>query len=150
MKKLFASLALMSVVFLAVANNPKVKETSKPIDLDHKSFIENVFDFENNDQWKYIGDKPAIIDFWASWCGPCRQISPVLADLAAEYGGEIYVYKVNVDEQKEIARAFGIQSLPTILFVPMDEQPQAVLGAAPKAKLRETVDTVLLKKEKKN
>lgn len=150
MKKLFASLALMSVVFLAVANNPKVKETSKPIDLDHKSFIENVFDFENNDQWKYIGDKPAIIDFWASWCGPCRQISPVLADLAAEYGGEIYVYKVNVDEQKEIARAFGIQSLPTILFVPMDEQPQAVLGAAPKAKLREAVDTVLLKKEKKN
>ena len=150
MKKLFASLALMSVVFLAVANNPKVKETSKPIDLDHKSFIENVFDFENNDQWKYIGDKPAIIDFWASWCGPCRQISPVLADLAAEYGGEIYVYKVNVDEQKEIARAFGIQSLPTILFVPMDDQPQAVLGAAPKAKLREAVDTVLLKKEKKN
>lgn len=150
MKKLFASLALMSVVFLAVANNPKVKETSKPIDLDHKSFIEKVFDFENNDEWKYIGDKPAIIDFWASWCGPCRQISPVLADLAAEYGGEIYVYKVNVDEQKEIARAFGIQSLPTILFVPMDEQPQAVLGAAPKAKLREAVDTVLLKKEKKN
>ncbi len=150
MKRLFTSFALMSIVFLAVANNPKVKETSKPIDLDHKSFIEKVFDFENNDEWKYIGDKPAIIDFWASWCGPCRQISPVLADLAAEYGGEIYVYKVNVDEQKEIARAFGIQSLPTILFVPMDEQPQAVLGAAPKAKLRETVDTVLLKKEKKN
>ena len=150
MKRLFTSFALMSIVFLAVANNPKVKETSKPIDLDHKSFIEKVFDFENNDEWKYIGDKPAIIDFWASWCGPCRQISPVLADLAAEYGGEIYVYKVNVDEQKEIARAFGIQSLPTILFVPMDEQPQAVLGAAPKAKLREAVDTVLLKKEKKN
>lgn len=150
MKRLFTSFALMSIVFLAVANNPKVKETSKPIDLDHKSFIEKVFDFENNDEWKYIGDKPAIIDFWASWCGPCRQISPVLADLAAEYGGEIYVYKVNVDEQKEIARAFGIQSLPTILFVPMDDQPQAVLGAAPKAKLREAVDTVLLKKEKKN
>ncbi len=144
MKKLITSFALFSLVLVAVASNPQEKETGKAIDLDHKAFIEKVFDFENNDEWNYIGDKPAIIDFWAAWCGPCRQVSPVLEDLAAEYKDDIYVYKVNVDEQTEIARAFGIRSLPTILYVPMKEQPQAVMGAAPKSKLKDAVEKILL------
>lgn len=148
MKKLMVSFALLSVMFVAVANNPKNNESVKPIDLDHKSFKEKVFDFENSQEWNYIGDKPAIIDFWAAWCGPCRQVSPILEDLAAEYGDDIYVYKVNVDEQTEIAKAFGIRSLPTILYVPMNETPQAVMGAAPKSKLKDAVEQILLKKEK--
>lgn len=148
MKKLMVSFALLSVMFVAVANNPKNNVAVKPIDLDHKSFIEKVFDFENSQEWNYIGDKPAIIDFWAAWCGPCRQVSPILEDLAAEYGDDIYVYKVNVDEQTEIAKAFGIRSLPTILYVPMNETPQAVMGAAPKSKLKDAVEQILLKKEK--
>ena len=148
MKKLMVSFALLSVMFVAVANNLKNNESVKPIDLDHKSFIEKVFDFENSQEWNYIGDKPAIIDFWAAWCGPCRQVSPILEDLAAEYGDDIYVYKVNVDEQTEIAKAFGIRSLPTILYVPMNETPQAVMGAAPKSKLKDAVEQILLKKEK--
>lgn len=146
MKKLMISFALMSLVFTVVANNPKEKTTGKAIDLNHKTFIEKVFDFENFEEWNYIGNKPAIIDFWAAWCGPCRQVSPVLEELAAEYGDDIYVYKVNVDEQRAIAQAFGIKSLPTILFVPMKEQPQAVMGAAPKSKLKDAVETILLKK----
>ena len=149
MKRLMISFALLSVVLLAVANNPKEKETAKAINLNHEEFIEKVFDFENNEEWNYIGDKPAIIDFWAAWCGPCRQVSPVLEQLAAEYGDDIYVYKVNVDEESAVAQAFGIRSLPTILFVPTDEQPQAIMGAAPKAKLKEAVETILLKKEEK-
>lgn len=147
MKKLMFSFALMSVVLFASANNPIVKETVKPIDLNHDAFIEKVFDFESSEEWSYKGDKPAIIDFWAAWCGPCRQVSPVLEELAAEYGEDIYVFKVNVDEEVAIARAFGIESLPTILFVPMDEMPQAVLGAAPKSKLKGAVNSILLNKE---
>ena len=119
----------------------------KPIALNTTSFTEKVFDYNNEKEWKYKGDKPAIIDFWAAWCGPCRQIAPVLEELAAEYGEEIYVYKVNVDEETELARAFGIQSIPTILYVPMTGTPQGVLGAAPKSQLKKAVDTLLLNKE---
>ena len=143
------SFALLSMVFVAVASESNEKETGKAINLDRKTFIEKVFDFENNEEWNYIGDKPAIIDFWAAWCPPCRQIAPVLEDLAAEYDGEIYVYKVNVDEETNISEAFGIRSLPTILYVPMDGMPQAVMGAAPKAKLKDAVETILLNKEEK-
>lgn len=143
------SFALLSMVFVAVASASNEKETGKAINLDRKTFIEKVFDFENNEEWNYIGDKPAIIDFWAAWCPPCRQIAPVLEDLAAEYDGEIYVYKVNVDEETNISEAFGIRSLPTILYVPMDGMPQAVMGAAPKAKLKDAVETILLNKEEK-
>ncbi len=149
MRKLMISFALLSMVFVAVASASNEKETGKAINLDRKTFIEKVFDFENNEEWNYIGDKPAIIDFWAAWCPPCRQIAPVLEDLAAEYDGEIYVYKVNVDEETNISEAFGIRSLPTILYVPMDGMPQAVMGAAPKAKLKDAVETILLNKEEK-
>lgn len=149
MKRLMISFALLSVVLLAAANNPEEKVTAKAIDLDQKAFIEKVFDFENSEEWKYIGDKPAIIDFWAAWCGPCRRVSPVLEELAAEYGDDIYVYKVNVDEEPEVAQAFGIRSLPTILYVPINEKPQAIMGAAPKAKLKDAVETILLNTEKK-
>lgn len=146
MKKLLTILALVSIVLTVSANNTQDKKTSKAINLDHKAFIEKVFDFENQDEWKYKGDKPAIIDFWAPWCGPCRQVSPALEQLAAEYGDEIYVYKVNVDDVPSVAKAFAIRSIPTILYVPMKEQPQAIMGAAPKSKLKDAVETILLNK----
>ncbi len=147
MKKILTVLAVFGIVFSSMATEPQVKKTVKPISLNRTAFIDKVFDYNNESEWKYKGDKPAIIDFWAVWCGPCRQIAPVLDELAAEYGDEIYVYKVNVDEEKEIAQAFGIQSIPLLLFVPINEKPQAIMGAAPKSQLKKAVDTVLLNKK---
>ena len=139
MKKLMSTLAVLTIMLSAFAAEPGAKEAKTPIELDRDSFIENVFDYREAEEW--------IIDFWAGWCGPCRQIAPVLEDLAKEYGDDIYVYKVNVDEQTELAQTFGIRSLPTLLFVPMDAVPQAVMGAAPKSKLKNAVETILLGKE---
>ncbi len=147
MRRLTVIVSVFGLVLSAWAVEPQVKKTVKPIALNAASFTEKVFDYNNEKEWKYKGDKPAIIDFWAAWCGPCRQIAPVLEELAVEYGDEIYVYKVNVDEETELARAFGIRSLPTILYVPMTGTPQAVLGAAPKSQLKKAVDTFLLNRE---
>ncbi len=147
MRKLIAIIAVFGIVFSAMATEPQVKKTVKPIVLNKTSFAEKVFDYNNESEWKYKGDKPAIIDFWAAWCGPCKQVAPVLDELAAEYDEEIYVYKVNVDEEAELARAFGIQSIPTILYVPMSGTPQGILGAAPKSQLKKAVDTILLNKD---
>ena len=147
MRKLIAIIAVFGIVFSAMATEPQVKKTVKPIALNTTSFTEKVFDYNNEKEWKYKGDKPAIIDFWAAWCGPCRQIAPSLDELAAEYGEEIYIYKVNVDEETELARAFGIQSIPMLLYIPMDETLQAIMGAAPKSKLKQAIDTILLSKK---
>ncbi len=147
MKKLITIIAVFGIVFSASATEPQLKKTVKPIALDKAAFAEKVFDYNNESEWNYKGDKPAIIDFWAAWCGPCRQIAPSLDELAAEYGEEIYIYKVNVDEETELARAFGIQSIPMLLYIPMNETPQAIMGAAPKSKLKQAIDTILLSKK---
>ena len=95
------------------------------IHLTKEEFLKKVVDYENNPtEWKYLGDKPAIIDFYADWCGPCKMIAPVLEELAAEYAGEIYIYKIDTEKEQELAGAFGIRSIPSILFVPMGEAPQ--------------------------
>ncbi|MFA7140220.1 MAG: thioredoxin domain-containing protein [Proteiniphilum sp.] len=129
---------------------PQGKETAKPIELTKAAFLEKVFNFEENPQeWKYNGDKPAIVDFYATWCGPCRITSPILKELAAEYGDEIYIYKIDVDKEPELAAMFGAQSIPLFLFIPMNEKPQVARGALPKKAFREAIDTFLLKKEEK-
>ena len=107
-----------------------------------------VANFEaNQDEWKYLGDKPAIIDFHASWCGPCKVIAPILEELAAEYGDSIYVYKVDIDKEQEIATAFNIRAIPVLLFVPMEGAPQMAQGAMSKDTIREAIEKVLLKKK---
>lgn len=136
------------MILAASASDPKEKETVKPIELTKATFLEKVFNYEANPEaWKYNGDKPAIIDFYATWCGPCRITSPILADLAAEYGKEIYVYKIDVDKEPELARMFGVQSIPMFLFIPMNEQPQVAMGALPRKSFKEAIDTFLLKKD---
>ena len=102
-----------------------------------------MFDYENNQNWNYKGNKPAIIDFYADWCGPCRKLSPLLEELQTEYNGKLQVYKVDTEKSRELAAAFGIQSLPTIVFVPMDKEPQAVLGFVPKERLNQLVSNIL-------
>ena len=119
------------------------------VKLDKKAFLERVANYETNPTvWKYLGDKPAVIDFYADWCGPCRRLAPLLEEIAAEYDGKIYVYKVNVDDEKEVAAAFGIASLPTIVFVPMKGNPSAGTGFLPKETLKSAINDLLLKKEK--
>lgn len=113
------------------------------LELTTESFKEKVFDFENNKEWVYEGNKPAIIDFWAPWCGPCKAVGPVLEELSKEYEGKIDIFKVNVDEQPELSQAFGIQSIPSLLFVPMNEQPQMAMGALPKETFRKAINETL-------
>lgn len=97
-----------------------------------ETFKTKVFNFEANKDWKFEGSKPCIIDFYADWCAPCRMVAPVLEQLADEYQGKVDVYKVNTEQQRELAGMFGIQSIPSLLFVPLDGQPQMAMGALPK------------------
>jgi thioredoxin len=107
------------------------------------SFKEKVFNYEVNKEWKFVGNKPAIIDFYADWCGPCKMVAPTLIQIANQYQGKVNVYKVNVDNEKELASAFGIQSIPTILFIPMAEKPQASTGVLSKADFEKAIKEVL-------
>ncbi len=121
---------------------------NKPIHLTTAEFKKLVVNYESNpNEWKYLGDKPCIIDFWATWCPPCKAIAPTLDELAKEYAGQIYIYKVDVDKEKELAQAFGIQSIPTLLFVPLAGNPAAEMGAIPKDKFKEKIDGFLLSKK---
>ena len=121
--------------------------TVKAVHITKAEFLEKVMNYEKNPQeWIYLGDKPCLIDFYASWCGPCKRLAPVLDELAQEYDGEIYIYKVNTEQERELAAVFGIRSIPTLLFCPMGENPQVAQGALPKEQLKEAIDKVLLKK----
>lgn len=113
------------------------------IHLNKEGFLRRVADIDNK-EWKFLGDKPAIIDFYAPWCGPCKMLSPVLDELSEEYAGKIDIYKVNVDEEDELSAAFGIRSVPTLIFIPMEGTPQRSAGALPKPQLKETIETILL------
>jgi thioredoxin 1 len=100
--------------------------------LTKATFLKKVFNYEKNKDWKFEGEKPCIIDFYADWCGPCKMVAPVLEELAGDFDGKIDVYKVNTEEELELASAFGIRSIPSFLFVPSDGQPQMAMGALPK------------------
>jgi len=111
--------------------------------LTKQDFFEKVFNYEKNEEWKYEGDVPCIIDFWADWCAPCRAVAPVLEELSEEYAGQLKVYKVNTEEEQELAAAFGIRSIPSLLFVPTDGQPQMAAGALPKETFVQAINDVL-------
>jgi thioredoxin 1 len=100
--------------------------------LTKETFLDKVFNYEKNKEWKFEGEKPCIIDFYADWCGPCKIVAPVLEELAKDFDGKIDVFKVNTEEEQELASAFGIRSIPSFLFVPAEGQPQMAMGALPK------------------
>lgn len=128
-------------------NNMASTTIKKTIDLTRDDFLKKVANIESNpEEWVYIGDKPAIIDFYADWCGPCKTIAPILEELAHEYEGEIVIYKVDTEAEQQLAAEFGIRSIPSILFVPMNEAPQMAQGALPKDAFKQAIDEVLLKK----
>lgn len=147
-KLLITAFALLAFAAGSQAQtNNKNAKNMKTIALTKADFLKKVADYEKNpEEWKYLGDKPALIDFYASWCGPCKALAPVLEELAAEYGDQIYIYKINTEEEQELAAAFGIRSIPTLLFIPMEGKPQMAQGALPKASLKEAIDKVMLGK----
>ena len=113
------------------------------INLTKDGFLRRIADFESNpNEFKFLGDKPALIDFFAPWCGPCKMLSPVLDELSEEYAGKIDIYKVNIDNEEELAEIFGIRSVPTLLFVPIEGSPLRTMGAMPKLQLKELLDRI--------
>lgn len=112
--------------------------------LTKETFFEKVFNFEQNKDWKYEGELPAIIDFYADWCGPCKMVAPILEEISEEYAGKINVYKIDTESEQELAGAFGIRSIPSLLFIPKEGQPQMAQGALPKDALKEAIENVLL------
>lgn len=113
--------------------------------LTKQTFLEKVFNYEQNKEWKYEGELPCIIDFYADWCQPCKMVAPILEELSEEYKGKINIYKVDTEVEQELAAAFGIRSIPTLLFCPLDEQPQMAQGALPKETFRQVIDDILLR-----
>jgi thioredoxin len=108
-----------------------------------ETFLEKVFNFEKNKEWKFEGDIPCFIDFYADWCGPCKTIAPLLEQLSEEYAGKINIYKVDTEAEQELSAAFAIRSIPSMLFCPMDGEPQMAQGALPKAELERIIKDVL-------
>ena len=148
---LFLTVGILSLLLAAcetkAINNDKKGNKMKTIELTKSDFLKKIVNYEKNpEEWIYLGDKPAIIDFYASWCGPCKMVAPILEELAAEYEGEIYVYKVNTEQEQELAALFNIRSIPSFLFIPMNDKPQMAMGAMPKSSFKEALDGVLLKK----
>lgn len=121
------------------------QEKKGVVTLSSKEFKTKVYDISDKNP-EYLGSKPAIVDFYASWCGPCRAISPVLEELAKEYGDKIVIYKVDVDASRDIAQAFGIRSIPAVLFIPMKGEAQMTVGGRNKEDFKKQIDTILLGK----
>lgn len=130
-----------------VLNNNN-QENIKKGNMEHltaQTFKEKVFNYEANKDWKFEGELPCIVDFYADWCGPCKMVSPILEELSGEYQGKINVYKVDTEKEQELASVFGIRSIPSILFIPKDGQPQMSMGAMPKESFKQAIEEVLLK-----
>ena len=147
---LFLSLIALPLLFYnCKAENPKSKNESGSssiavINLTNAEFKKLVFNYDANKEWKYEGKLPAIIDFYADWCAPCRQLSPIVEEIAKEYSGKIVVYKVDTEKEPELAKKLGISALPTLLFIPAQGKPQVSMGLLPKEDLVKTVNEILL------
>jgi thioredoxin 1 len=117
------------------------------IKLSNQDFKDKIFDYTKSKEWSFAGDMPAIIDFYADWCGPCKMVAPILEELSDEYAGKINIYKVDTEKEQELSSVFGIRSIPSILFIPKDGQPMMQPGALPKDNLIEVIESELLKEK---
>jgi len=150
-KRLFSLTALLKLFLITsiTAGNPvnTIKEGDGKVTviyLTNETFKQLIFNYEKNKEWKYEGTKPVIIDFYASWCPPCKQLSPLVEEIAQEYSGKIVVYKVDTDKEKILAQHLGISGLPTLLFIPAKGKPQASMGFIPKETIVRTINNILL------
>jgi thioredoxin len=121
-------------------------ETNTDMSLEHlttDTFKQKIFNYETNKEWRFEGETPAIIDFYADWCQPCKIVAPILEELKDEYGDKLDIFKVNTEEQRELSSVFGIQSIPSLLFIPKEGQPQMAMGALPKETFKQAISEVL-------
>jgi thioredoxin len=159
MKKTNLLIVLISVVMMISCKNTTKsnEETVKPankfdnqgkvIQISKMDFTDLIMDYEKNPQnWVFKGEKPCIVDFYADWCRPCKMVAPIMEDLAKEYEGKINIYKVNVDNEKELSQFFQIESIPAILFIPLKENPSMQAGAMSKEQYKQIIEDFLLKK----
>lgn len=145
---------LTAIIFSLFLNNCKAENPvstgagtsagSSVVQLTNENFKKMVFNYDNNKDWKYEGSKPAIIDFYADWCAPCRQLSPLVEEIAREYDGKIIVYKVDSEKEKILSQQLGISGLPTLLFIPAKGSPRVSMGLIPKEALVKAINEVLL------
>ena len=139
-KKIFLLIVLTLMLSSCSAGE---KDAGKLEHLNLETFKEKVFDFEASKEWNFKGELPAIIDFYADWCAPCRQIAPIMEELAEEYKGKIVIYKIDTEAQRELAGMFGIRSIPAILYIPTEGKPQMITGALPKEEFVRLIGEVL-------
>lgn len=143
-KSILIAIAILAFGF--TANAQEKKEESKVKHLTYNEFLKKVWDFEKNpNTFIYKGELPAIIDFYADWCGPCRRVAPIMEKLAEEYDGKLLIYKVNVDQEKELAAAFQVKSIPMVLFIPLEGQPTMQVGAMQEEGYRQVIQERLIK-----
>lgn len=151
MKRIILLTGIIATLFMVEAraekpngSEPKAAPAVNVVFLTNETFKKLVFNYEVSKEWKYEGTKPAIIDFYADWCAPCRQLSPVVEEIAKEYSGKIVVYKVDTEKERILTQNLGITSLPTLIFIPAKGKPQLSMGALPKATLVKAINEVLL------
>lgn len=138
---------LFSFLFVFSGIAVSAQSNVKPEMLTKETFMKKVWNYEKNPtEFTYLGDKPCLIDFYADWCGPCRKIAPYLEEFAKTYSGDVYIYKINTDQQKELAALFQARSIPMVILVPMKGQPTATKGAHPKEQYVQWIDNILLGK----
>ena len=151
-KKILLSILVSSMFFINCKSEKPTATVSESasesavVMLTNDTFKKLVYNYELNKEWKYEGDKPAIIDFYADWCAPCRQLSPLVDEIAKEYKGKIVVYKVDTEKEKALTQSMGITGLPTLLFIPAEGQPRISMGALPKESLVKAINEILLVK----
>ena len=139
MKRIALFVAALAISMISMAQTAEIKHITKA------DFLQNVWNYEKDTaEWTYRGKLPCIIDFYTTWCGPCKRLAPILEELASEYKGKIVIYKVNTEVERELAAAFGIRSIPTIFFCPKGGQPQVAKGLLPKETLVQVINDVLL------
>ena len=143
-KSILIAIAILAFGF--TANAQEKKEESKVKHLTYKEFVKQVWNFEKDpNTFTYKGKLPAVIDFYADWCGPCRRVAPIMEKLAEEYDGKLLIYKVNTQYEVDLANAFQIRSIPTVLFIPLEGQPMMQVGALPEEGYRQVIEEKLLK-----
>lgn len=142
MNKIFLTAIVLAIGFFTI--NSVHAQSKNIIEINRTKFLQNVVDYTKSDDWVFKGEKPAIIYFTASWCGPCKVLAPVLEDVAGEYKDKINVYKIDIDKERELAMKLNIRSVPTIIFSPVKGVPEVVMGSAPKQNIVQKIEQVLL------